>query len=77
MQSLASILPWIQVILSILLAAVILTQQTDAALGSAFGSSGGENINRTRRGGELFMFRLTIVLAFLFTIAALATLLIA
>lgn len=68
------ILPWIQVVLALMLTALILTQQTDAALGSAFGGSGGENIARTRRGGELFLFRLTIFIALLFALSSIVAL---
>ena len=77
METLANILPWIQVALSILLVTLILTQQTDASLGSAFGGSGGENIARTRRGAELFVFRFTIAVAVLFALSAVVSLLVA
>ena len=74
METLATLLPWIQVVLSILLVALILTQKTDAALGSAFGGSGGENIARQRRGAELFVFRFTIAIAVLFAASAILAL---
>lgn len=65
------ILPFVQVILSILLVAAILLQQRGSSLGGAFG---GDNFSATfhkRRGGELFLFRATIVLATLFVVSAL------
>ena len=72
----ASALPWIQIILSVILAALILFQQTDASLGAAFGGSGGEGIERTRRGLERTLFQVTIVVAILFALSILATLVI-
>jgi protein translocase SecG subunit len=74
MQTIASLLPYIQIGLSVILCALVLIQQSEGALGSAFG---GDNFNtqfRTRRGAELFIFRLTIVVAVLFVLSALANL---
>ena len=65
------ILPYVQIILSILLVAAILLQQRGSSLGGAFG---GDNFSATfhkRRGGELFLFKATIVLALLFVLSAL------
>lgn len=68
MSILSDILPWIQIILSVLLVALILLQQSEAGLGSAFGGSGGEGgVKHTRRGGEKLIFQTTIVVAVLFT----------
>ena len=66
----SSVLPWIQIGLSIILVIAILLQQTGAGLGGAFG--GGETGGgvHTRRGAEKFLFYLTIVVAILFTISA-------
>lgn len=64
-------LPYVQIILSILLVAVILLQQRGSSLGGAFG---GDNFSATfhkRRGGELFLFKASIVLAVLFVASAL------
>ncbi len=64
-------LPYVQVILSILLVAAILLQQRGSSLGGAFG---GDNFSATfhkRRGGELFLFRFTIIVGTLFVITAL------
>mgnify|MGYP001588652041 CR=1 FL=1 len=71
-----SILRYIQIGLSIILAALILIQQTDASLGAAFGGSGGDSIERSRRGLERTLFQITIVIAILFAISVLASLLI-
>ncbi len=65
------VLPYVQIILSILLVAAILLQQRGSSLGGAFG---GDNFSATfhkRRGGELFLFRATITLSVLFVVSAL------
>ncbi len=59
-------LSYIQIGLAVILCALILIQQSEASLGSAFGGSGGETTVRTRRGAELWIFRTTIVVACLF-----------
>ncbi|MDQ5901352.1 MAG: preprotein translocase subunit SecG [Patescibacteria group bacterium] len=60
------ILPWIQIILSIVLVISILLQKSESSLGGAFGSGNDSGATyHTRRGFEKFLFRLTIVLAIL------------
>lgn len=74
MQIIATYLPYIQIVLAVLLTALVLLQNSEGALGSAFG---GDNFNtqfRTRRGAELFIFRLTIAVGILFILSALANL---
>ncbi len=71
-----SLLPYIQLILSVILIAAILLQQTGAQVGGAFG--GGDNFSsafHTRRGLEKVLFTATIVIAVLFAVSALFTLL--
>lgn len=66
-------LPYVQIILSILLIAVIMLQQRGSSLGGAFG---GDNFSATfhkRRGAEQFLFRASIVLAILFVASTLIT----
>jgi protein translocase SecG subunit len=59
-----NILPWVQIILSIILVITILLQKSDAGIGGAFGSGNdGGSTYHTRRGFEKFLFRLTIVVA--------------
>lgn len=58
------------IVLSVFLVLSILVQQRGSGLGGAFGGEGA--VYRTRRGAERFIFRLTIVLAILFVISALA-----
>lgn len=60
------ILPWIQIILSIILIISILLQKSDSGIGGAFGSGNdGGSTYHTRRGLEKFLYRLTIFLAIL------------
>lgn len=69
------VLPYIQIILSILLVAAILLQQRGSSLGGAFGGDNFSAAFNKRRGGELFLFKLSIVLAILFVISALLNIL--
>lgn len=69
---LASILPWIQIILSVLLVGAILLQQSEAGLSGTFGGgAAGSNPFRTKRGAEKNLFIFTIILGALFLIATL------
>ncbi|MFA6423639.1 MAG: preprotein translocase subunit SecG [Patescibacteria group bacterium] len=70
-----SLLPYIQIILSVLLITIILLQRTGAQVGGAFG--GNDNLSsayHTRRGLEKWLFTGTIVLAILFALSALINL---
>ncbi|MFA6536261.1 MAG: preprotein translocase subunit SecG [Candidatus Paceibacterota bacterium] len=70
-MNLATILPYIQITLAILLTIGVMLQQSDAGAGSAFG--GGDNFGsgmHTRRGFEKFLFYATIIVAILFVISA-------
>ena len=70
MDIIRTILPYVQIILSILLVAAILLQQRGSSLGGAFG---GDNFSATyhkRRGSEQFLFRLSIVVSILFVASA-------
>ncbi len=69
MELLASLLPWIQIILAILLVGAVLLQQSSAGIGGAFGGADGGGFN-TRRGFEKFLFQATIVIAILFALSA-------
>lgn len=71
-----SLLPYIQLILSVLLVAAILLQRTGAQVGGAFGGS--DNFSsafHTRRGFEKGLFIVTIIIGVLFAISALVNLL--
>lgn len=73
MESLAAVLPWIQIVLSVLLVGAILLQINEAGLGAGFGG-GGETIEHTRRGSEKRLFQITIILGILFAFSTLAAL---
>ncbi len=73
-QAMVQILPYIQIVLSILLIAGILLQRSEASLGSAFGSENAAGGRFTRRGFEKTLFNSTIVIAILFAASAFASL---
>lgn len=66
MTAITQVLPFIQVILSIILIASILLQQSSAGLGGAMGGSDASATFHTRRGFEKFLFYFTIAIAVLF-----------
>ncbi len=70
-MTLAGVLPYIQMVLSVLLVGSILLQQTGASLGGAFGGDNFSAAYHTRRGSELFLFWASIVIAVLFAATAL------
>jgi len=68
------ILPYIQIILSLLLIAGVLLQRSEASLGSAFGGDGNMGGRFMRRGFEKILFNATVIITILFTISAFASL---
>lgn len=75
MMIIASILPYIQIVLAVILVTAILLQRTGAQVGGAFGGS--DNFSsafHTRRGFEKTLFIITIVVAILFALSALVNL---
>lgn len=66
MEIVRTILPYVQIILSILLVAAILLQQRGSSLGGAFGGDNFSAAYHKRRGAELFLYRLSIGLGILF-----------
>jgi len=66
MELLASLLPWVQIGLSIFLVALVLLQQNEAGLGGAFGGADSAGNTHKRRGGEKIIFDTTIIVAVLF-----------
>lgn len=76
METVRIILPYVQIILSVLLVSAILLQQRGSSIGGALG---GDNFSATyhkRRGAELFLFRISVVLAMLFVASTLISLII-
>jgi protein translocase SecG subunit len=67
-------LPYIQVVLAVLVSAAILLQRSEAGLGAGFGGEDSFGTRYTRRGFEKFLFIVTIILAGLFVLSALAPL---
>ena len=71
MEAVSTLLPYAEIILSLLVILGVVLQQRGASLGGAFG---GDNFSSTfykRRGAELFLFRVTIILSILLVLAAL------
>ena len=75
MNIVAQILPYIQIILSILLIVVILLQQSSAGVGGAFGG-GDFSVSHSKRGFEKVLFFSTIIIAILFTVSSILAVLI-
>ena len=72
MANLGAILPYIQIVLSVLLVVAILIQKSQAGVGGSFG--GNDNFSagfHTRRGFEKNLFYFTIALAILFVVSSL------
>jgi len=70
MQIVTKVLPYAQIIFSVVLIIAILLQQTGAGLGGALGGSDGGSFHHTRRGFEKFLFYLSIACAILFALSA-------
>ncbi len=67
-----AILPYIQVILSVLLVAGVLLQRSESGLGAGFGSDSANGGHFMRRGFERTLFNATILVAILFVLSTLA-----
>lgn len=76
METVANILPYAQITISILLIVSILLQQRGASIGGAFGTDNFSSTFYKRRGIEKTLFRATIILAILFVLSAILALLI-
>ncbi len=77
MSSLVAILPYIEIVLSILLIIAILVQRSEAGVGGSFG--GNDNFAagfHTRRGFEKKLFYFTIIIAVLFALSSLLVILV-
>lgn len=68
-----TILPYVEIVLSLLIIVSIVLQQRGASLGGAFGGDNFASTFYKRRGAELFLFRATIVLALLLVGTAIAS----
>jgi protein translocase SecG subunit len=74
MEFIASILPFVQIGLSVLLITAVLLQARGSSVGGAFGGDNMGTTFYTRRGAERVLFRLTIAVGVLFALTAFATL---
>ncbi len=73
MESIMTVVPYAQIILSVLLVATVLLQQRGSSIGGAFG---GDNFSATfhkRRGSELFLFRVAVIFSVLLIATVLLT----
>ena len=77
MEALVSVLPYAEIILSILLIVGIVLQQRGATLGGAFGGDNFASTFYKRRGAEKFLFNATIVIAVLLIVSAILNFLLA
>jgi protein translocase SecG subunit len=76
MEIITTLLPYIQITLSIILIAAILVQHSEAGIGGALGGGEAGGIYHTRRGFEKFIFITTIVTSILFAISAIVGILV-
>ncbi|MBP6884038.1 MAG: preprotein translocase subunit SecG [Candidatus Pacebacteria bacterium] len=76
MSSIAVILPYAQIILSVVLVLSIMLQQSSAGIGGALGGGDGGSFHHTRRGFEKFLFYLSIICGVLFAVFALLSIVI-
>lgn len=76
MNLVVKILPYAQIIVSVILISAILLQQSAAGLGGALGGGDTESFHHTRRGFEKFLFYLSLVCGILFALFALLSLII-
>lgn len=76
MNLVGRILPYAQIILSVILVLAILLQQSSAGVGGALGGGDGGSFHQTRRGFEKFLFFLSILCAILFALFGLLAIII-
>jgi len=75
-MTLGGVLPYIQVVLSVILIVCVLLQQTGASLGGALGGDNFSAAYHTRRGLEKYLFYITIIVGVLFAASAFVALII-
>ena len=72
----ASIIPYIQIALCVLLIGGVLLQRSEAGLGGAFGGDSFSSVHHVKRGPEKVLFIATIIVAVLFAVTSLVLVLI-
>ncbi|NBV42632.1 preprotein translocase subunit SecG [bacterium] len=70
MNTITQVLPWFQLVLSLLLVILVLLQRSADGIEGALGGSASNMTYFARRGAERFLFFGTIVIAILFAISA-------
>lgn len=70
MSLVLAVLPYAQIILSVILITAVLLQQSGAGLGGALGGDNMGSFHHTRRGFEKFLFFLSLICAILFALLA-------
>lgn len=70
METIQAILPYAQIVLSLLLITGIVLQNRGASLGGAFGGDNFASTFYKRRGAEKFLFQATVVIAVLYVAIA-------
>ncbi len=70
MNTIANLLPYIQLILAVLLIVIIMLQRPGEGIEGALGGTASNLSHFARRGGERVMFFGTITIALLFVISA-------
>lgn len=75
-MTLAGLLPYIEIVLSVLLVLFVVLQQTGATVGGAFGGDNFSAAYHTRRGAEKWLFYASIVVGTLFAVVAFVSLLV-
>ena len=70
MSSVAPVLPYVQIALSVLLTAAVLLQRSESGVSGAFGGDGFSSGHHTRRGFEKTLINATIVIAILFAVSS-------
>jgi len=78
MELVLKVLPWAQIVLSVLLIGAILLQRSGSEVGGALGGgdSGTASMFHTKRGMEKTLFNATILIALLFAVSAFVALVI-
>ena len=76
MSPVVAILPYAQIIISVVLVLSIMLQQSGAGVGGALGGSDTGSFHHTRRGFEKFLFYLSIFCGILFALLALLSIII-
>jgi len=73
MTIIANILPYLQIILSIILIVSILLQKSSDGVGGVLGGGESGGLHTTRRGFDKFLFILTLIIGIFFILSSFVT----